>query len=47
MLYLTVTSFLIGLATAGTAQMAPTALEIEAYSGLFKAAQKGDVAAIQ
>jgi ankyrin repeat protein len=35
------------IATAGTAQIAPSAAESAAYDGLFKAAQEGDVVMIQ
>lgn len=38
--------FVLGLATAASAQTAPSAREISAYDGLFHAAHNGDVAAI-
>ncbi|MEO3416484.1 ankyrin repeat domain-containing protein [Roseovarius sp. CAU 1744] len=39
--------FMICYATAGTAQMAPSASEVANYDGLFKAAQNGDTETIQ
>jgi len=47
MTHLALFAFLIGLtATAGTAQIAPSAAEIAAYEGLFRAADEGDVTMI-
>ena len=47
MVRITVIAILIGIASAGMAQIAPTASEIAAYDGLFKAAQEGDVETIR
>ena len=45
--YLSAAVWLILLATTATAQTAPTASEVAAYEGLFRAAHEGDIAAIR
>ncbi len=46
-LYLSAAVWLVLLATTATAQTAPTAREVAAYEGLFRAAHEGDIAAIR
>ena len=43
----TIASWLLGFATATSAQVAPTAMERAAYAGLHAAAARGDAAAIR
>ncbi|MEP4987578.1 MAG: ankyrin repeat domain-containing protein, partial [Paracoccaceae bacterium] len=47
MVHFALVALLVGIATPGMAQIAPSALEIAKYDGLFKAAHDGEVGRIR